>query len=757
MAAEARRTEKMGITEAEMAAPRQLHLLVPERAAQHALLSTLAVLLGRGLRTWGDGSEPWVHAFLARLARSLTRARHGDLMTPVREDELSAQLDALANLVHLTRAQDVPEPSSLACDVTPDAGVRADVLTALVAFCAFAHARAAPTGESPPPAPPSVLDGFTGGYDARARQLLKGLCLVFALAPAKLLDAEEQFAARVAALGDVNGLNAGTPRPQSRNWMRAASIASAATVGGVLIAATAGLAAPAVGAGLAAISGVSVGGAGTAAILGPVSAFLGTAAGAATFTSLFGATGAGLAGYRLDRRIRDLSDFAFCRLDTPRPPPVAAAPSQQAVGKGAQWLGWAQRPSRVPQPQDQAPQPQPLQPSSSAAGAEQRCAEQPAAEEAVPPARLSVLVAISGWRRAEDDSAEAQWRGDEPSAPQPPPEPEQCAAAAQTAPLLANAATHAPSAAASAARAPAAAASAPLCAALTPRPYSLAQPRAEAWALVWERAELLRLGLAVEQAVRSEAGQMAASEVLKHTTLAALMAALAVPSMLLKLGSLVDNPWAVAQARADKAGALLADLLLARMHGARPVCLVGISLGARVALACAQALDKAGERALGLVEDIVVLGAPIETRSHAWAAARRVAAGSVVSCFSSHDWVLALVYRANAPSAIAGVGGLHPIPCAGVRSVDVSDLIPYHTSYSQPDGLAAVLARVAVASAGVPSGTAAQAGAASTASDAAAPAAVERDSSLRFSSVCILRPEPAARADECTDAAAVHA
>jgi hypothetical protein len=151
----------------------------------------------------------------------------------------------------------------------------------------------------------------------------------------------------------------------------------------------------------------------------------------------------------------------------------------------------------------------------------------------------------------------------------------------------------------------------------------------------------------------------------------------------------------VAQARADKTGKYLAQVLLSREHGARPVSLAGFGLGARVALVCAHQLFKQGAKGLGLLEDLTLLGTPVETSSKLWAEARAVAAGRVVSCYSSNDWVLALLFRAQNLKAIAGVSGLGPVPCAGVLSVDVSDLVVKHSAYSEK--LELVLARAAQA------------------------------------------------------------
>ena len=41
--------------------------------------------------------------------------------------------------------------------------------------------------------------------------------------------------------------------------------------------------------------------------------------------------------------------------------------------------------------------------------------------------------------------------------------------------------------------------------------------------------------------------------------------------------SIIDNPWSMAIDRADKGGILLANALLERQHGHRPVTLVGWS------------------------------------------------------------------------------------------------------------------------------------------------------------------------------------
>jgi pimeloyl-ACP methyl ester carboxylesterase len=97
--------------------------------------------------------------------------------------------------------------------------------------------------------------------------------------------------------------------------------------------------------------------------------------------------------------------------------------------------------------------------------------------------------------------------------------------------------------------------------------------------------------------------------VLASTILTALMSAMTLPLALTKLSYLIDNPWAVSQARADMAGLILADSLIDRNLGTRPITLVGFSLGARVIFACLKELAARG--AIGLVQNVYMFGAPV--------------------------------------------------------------------------------------------------------------------------------------------------
>lgn len=103
----------------------------------------------------------------------------------------------------------------------------------------------------------------------------------------------------------------------------------------------------------------------------------------------------------------------------------------------------------------------------------------------------------------------------------------------------------------------------------------------EVFALRYETNALVELGRSLKDTVKSYAWSMVKMEILKRTVLATLWGALW-PVYLLKMATGIDNPFARAKRRAEKAGEVLADALINRAQGERPVMLVGYSLGSRV-------------------------------------------------------------------------------------------------------------------------------------------------------------------------------
>jgi hypothetical protein len=208
-------------------------------------------------------------------------------------------------------------------------------------------------------------------------------------------------------------------------------------------------------------------------------------------------------------------------------------------------------------------------------------------------------------------------------------------------------------------------------------PWKVIGTGMESFALRFELEALMNIGNSLTSMIKSAAWGYARSEIIKRTVFASLAAGLW-PLALLKVGRVIDNPWSVASSRASKAGEVLADALMNKAQGERPVTLIGYSLGARVIYTCLQKL--AERKAFGLVETVVLIGAPAPSTSAEWRAMRTVASGRVVNVYSTNDYILAFLYRSS--SIQYGVAGLQAITgVKGVENVDLSDLVSGHTSY----------------------------------------------------------------------------
>ncbi|KAK6438372.1 hypothetical protein LTR95_005423 [Oleoguttula sp. CCFEE 5521] len=199
----------------------------------------------------------------------------------------------------------------------------------------------------------------------------------------------------------------------------------------------------------------------------------------------------------------------------------------------------------------------------------------------------------------------------------------------------------------------------------------------ESFALRFELEALMNLGNSLTSMLTSAAWGYAKKELIKRTVFGSLLAGLW-PLGLLKVSRIVDNPWSVASHRATRAGEVLADAIINKAQGERPVTLIGYSLGARVIYTCLQRL--AERKAFGLVEQVVFMGAPCPSTSTDWRMIRSVTSGRVVNVYSSDDYILAFLYRSS--SIQYGVAGLQAIEgVKGVENFDISDMVSGHTSY----------------------------------------------------------------------------
>lgn len=168
-------------------------------------------------------------------------------------------------------------------------------------------------------------------------------------------------------------------------------------------------------------------------------------------------------------------------------------------------------------------------------------------------------------------------------------------------------------------------------------------------------------------------------QVLGSTILVALMASLQLPIVLTKLSYLIDNPWTVSLGRADSAGLILADSLMDRNLGNRPITLLGFSLGAKLIFSCLKELANKG--AYGLVQNVYLFGSPIVAKKDEYLKARGVVSGRFVNGYASNDWILGYLFRATS-GGIMRVAGLAPVEdIPGLENVDVTDLVNGHMAY----------------------------------------------------------------------------
>ena len=157
------------------------------------------------------------------------------------------------------------------------------------------------------------------------------------------------------------------------------------------------------------------------------------------------------------------------------------------------------------------------------------------------------------------------------------------------------------------------------------------------------------------------------------------MAALQLPVVLTKLSYLIDNPWAVSLDRATAAGLILADSLIERNLGTRPITLVGYSLGSRVIFSCLLELARKG--AYGIVQNVYLFGAPVVAKSEEFLRARTVISGRFINGYHRNDWILGYLFRLTNGGIrrVAGLAAVDGVP--GLENVDLSDEVKGHMEY----------------------------------------------------------------------------
>ncbi|KAM3921252.1 transmembrane and coiled-coil domain-containing protein 4 [Leptodactylus fuscus] len=201
----------------------------------------------------------------------------------------------------------------------------------------------------------------------------------------------------------------------------------------------------------------------------------------------------------------------------------------------------------------------------------------------------------------------------------------------------------------------------------------------EQYCLAWESKYLRELGNALDTLLNGLVN-IVAQEALKYTILSGIVTALTWPASLITVASVIDNPWGVCLSRSAEVGKHLAHILLSRQQGRRPVTLIGFSLGARVIYFCLQELAQEAD-AEGIIEDVVLLGAPVEGDVKKWKPLTRVVSGRIINGYCRGDWLLSFVYRSS--SVKLSVAGLQPVNLDDRRmvNVDLSSVVNGHLDY----------------------------------------------------------------------------
>lgn len=210
-------------------------------------------------------------------------------------------------------------------------------------------------------------------------------------------------------------------------------------------------------------------------------------------------------------------------------------------------------------------------------------------------------------------------------------------------------------------------------------PFSVMdQSMGDVLSILWEPQMMGETGNII-RILTSEVLTQGVQQVLQATVLTALMSALQWPLMLTKLGYLIDNPWSNALDRARAAGSVLADVLIKRHVGVRPVSLIGFSLGARAIFYAL--VELARKKAYGIVQEVYLLGATVTAPTRTWRDVRGIVAGRFVNGYCKRDWILGYLYRATTGGlrTVAGLGPVESVP--DLENVDLTEIVVGHMSY----------------------------------------------------------------------------
>ncbi|OAV89324.1 hypothetical protein PTTG_07422 [Puccinia triticina 1-1 BBBD Race 1] len=209
--------------------------------------------------------------------------------------------------------------------------------------------------------------------------------------------------------------------------------------------------------------------------------------------------------------------------------------------------------------------------------------------------------------------------------------------------------------------------------------------RRDVYALKVETGALLSAGKDLETYIRDTLLQHGATEIIRHTILASVCAALLLPASIYKAAVMaLDNEYQRTRDICEKAGILLADMIEQRAHGARPLTLIGSGMGSITVFRAILELSKRGGGAGGKefqIDQVILICSPLSPLPLEWKTLRRMTSRRVVNVYSKNDWVLAILARLDSllsARKVAHVAGLRDLNLPHIHSLDVSDLVHGH-------------------------------------------------------------------------------
>ena len=100
------------------------------------------------------------------------------------------------------------------------------------------------------------------------------------------------------------------------------------------------------------------------------------------------------------------------------------------------------------------------------------------------------------------------------------------------------------------------------------------------------------------------------------------------------------------------------DVLIKQHLGVHPITLIGFP--PRAWLIFYGLLELAKKKAIGIIQDVFMLGATLTASRQSWLQARSVVSGRFVNGYARNDWVLNYLFRATS-GGLNSIAGFHPV------------------------------------------------------------------------------------------------